>query len=365
MSGCLSLSIDQSIEVNRDADWLMIGGNPEKTNTSFSDFSLNPPFDLLWKYDVDGGLSRNCLSVSDAILFVNTLNAECYAIDIQSGKSLGRTSTSGQSSFSTPLIFNNDIIITSAGDRVSIKSFNLIRGETKWERNISWIESSPVLVNEDIIISTVRGELYMLNARDGKILWKSGINKRLSSFYTSPTVCGDKIFLGSNDGYMYAFGLNHGKELWKYKTGASIFCDASVKNGRVYFGSDDMNYYCLDTLGNLIWKKNLQTKFLSSPAFYKDRLILSCVNGNLYSLDTSDANINWTFKSKGIFSASPLLHNDNIFIGSYDQNFYCIKADNGNELWRYECEGRVKTSAVIWKKFIFVASDDKYVYCFN
>lgn len=364
--GCFSLSIDKEVEVNKEEDWLMIGGNPEKINTSFSKSNLNPPFDLFWKYDVDGGLSRNCISVSDAILFVNTLNGEFYALDILSGKSLGRVSVSGTSSFSTPLVFNNNVIIASSGERGnSIFSYNLIRGEASWQRNTGWIESSPVMTDENVIISTVFGAVYRLNAKDGKIIWKSQLKNPLSSFYTSPTLSGNKIFLGSTDGNMYAYEAVRGKELWKFKTGGSIFCDASVKDGRLYFGSDDEKFYCLDTSGNKIWSAVLNTRFLSSPAFYKNYVIISGVDGNIYSLDTAGGISNWVFQTKGTVTASPLLHKDKIFIGSYDQNFYCIGADKGNEIWKFLCEGRVKTSAVIWKDFIFTASDDKYIYCFK
>ena len=143
---CFSLSIDKRVEVNEKEDWLFIGGDPAKTNISKSTSELDPPFTLYWDYNVDGGLSKSCLAVSDAILFVNTLNGEFYAIDVLSGKSLGRTSTSGKSSFSTPVVTGNNIIITSSGDRSSrIFCYNLIaglrngkKGSAGLNRRLSW-----------------------------------------------------------------------------------------------------------------------------------------------------------------------------------------------------------------------------------
>lgn len=363
---CSSVSIEKLVEINENEDWLMIGGNPEKTNISKSPSDLTPPFELYWQYDVDGGLAKNSLSATDAILFVNTLNGEFYSLDISSGKSLGRASTLGKASFSTPLVFNNNVIIASSGNKQSnIFSYNLVLGTIKWQRNVKWVESSPVMVNENIYVSNTIGELYRLNARTGTIIWKSKTGNYLSSFYTSPTVYNEKIYLGSNDGLMYAFESDHGKELWNFKADASIFCDAAVYNGKIFFGSDDRNFYCIDTLGQLKWKKNLNTKFLSSPTFYKDMVIITGIDGNVYSLNSSDGELNWKFSTFGVISASPLLHQDKIFIGSYDKNFYCLNADDGKELWKYKCEGRIHTSAIVWKDFIFVASDDKYVYCFK
>ncbi len=366
---CASLSIDKSVEVNKNEDWLFIGGDIEKKNISKSKEDLQPPFKLYWQYDVDGGLSKSCLSVSDAILFVSTLNGEFYAIDVLSGKSLGRNSTLGKSSFSTPVIFGNNIIITSSGDsRSKIFNYSLITGLPRWEKKIGWIEASPIMLDDDIITSSVTGLLYRINVRTGNVKWTTRPDDRkkfYGSFYTSPTILNDLVLAGNDDFNMYAFDTAKGRERWKYKTDGSIFCDASVSGGKIYFGSDDKNFYCLDSLGKLVWKKDMKTKFLSSSTFYKNLVIISGVDGRIYALDINTGDIKWSYSTKGAISASPLLQDDKIFIGSYDTFFYCLNAEDGRELWKYQCEGRIKTSAVIWKDFIFTASDEKYVYCFS
>ncbi len=366
---CFSLSIDKFIEVNTEEDWLYIGGDSAKTNISKSKSILEPPFKLYWQFDTDGGLGKNCLSVSDAVMFTSTLNGEFYAIDVVSGKSLGRTSTTGKASFSTPLIFKNNIILTSSGEKSSrIFSYNIVTGLAKWNRDIGWVESSPILSDDNIIVSSLNGKLYKLNVNTGKIIWttkKIIFNNYIGSFYTSPTIFSDMVLAGNTDGNLYSYDIKNGTDLWKFKTNAPINCDASVKDGRIYFGSDDKNFYCIDTTGTLIWKKDLNTKILSSSTFYNDMVIFSGVDGNVYALNKFNGDVVWTFRTKGAIEASPLLQRNKIFIGSFDRNFYCISAEDGKELWKYQCEGRIKTSAVIWKDYIFVASDERYVYCFS
>lgn len=367
-SSCFSLSVDKLVEVNEEEDWLFIGGNLSKTNISKSKSSLTPPFSLLWEFDADGGLAKNCLSASDAILFANTLNGESYAIDISTGKSLGRTSTIGKASYSTPLIFNNNLIIASSGDNTCrIFSYSLVQGIEKWKKNIGSVESSPVISGENVFACSVNGKIYKMNVRTGNFIWTTSpkYEHLRGSFYTSPTIYSNLILAGSSDGYMYAFDTTFGKEIWKFKTHGSIYADASANEGRIYFGSDDKFFYSLDTTGNLIWEKNINSKFVSSPTFYKDMVIIPAVDGNVYALDKDSGNVRWKFTTKGAIWASPLLHKNMIFIGSFDRNFYCISADDGKELWHFPCEGRVRTSAVIWKDYIFTASDDKYIYCFT
>ncbi|MDQ3021580.1 MAG: PQQ-binding-like beta-propeller repeat protein [Bacteroidota bacterium] len=366
---CFPLSIDKLIEVDQNEDWLYIGGDLAKSNISKSKIQFKPPFTLYWQFDADGGLAKNCLSVSDAILFAATLNGEAYAIDLLSGKSLGRINAIGKASFSTPVVFNNNVIIASSGNKGStIFSYSLVRGAIKWQKNVGWIESSPVLDGETIFVSSINGRLHKINARTGSILWTrkpSGKNNYLNVFRTSPTIIGNKVLLGGSNSNMYAFDSLSGKELWKFKTDGSIFCDASADNGKIYFGSDDKNFYCIDTSGTLVWKNNLKTKFEASSTFFEDMVITAGVDGNVYGMNKNTGNVIWTFVTKGSISASPLLQENKIFIGSFDKNFYCLDASTGKQLWKFESEGRIRTSAVIWKDYIFVAGDDKYIYCFS
>lgn len=368
-TACFSLTIDREIEVDEKEDWLFIGGDLAKSNISKSESKLNPPYTLNWDFDADGGFSKSCLSVSDAVLFAATLNAELFAIDVLSGKSLGRVGTQGDASFSTPLIYKNSIVLTSSGGSNSrIFRYSLLSGKHLWKKNVGWIESSPVLDSSDIFVSTVSGKLVKINVITGNVIWyrkSSGRKTSGNSFYTSPTIGFNKVFLGGNDHCMYAFDCNTGKELWKFKTGGSIFCDASVNEGKIFFGSDDMNFYCLDTMGNVVWKNELNTKFLSSSTFFDSTVITAGVDGFVYCMNKSDGVVKWKFQTLGAISASPMLQNNKIFIGSYDRFFYCIDASDGRELWKFETEGRIKTGAVIWKDFIFFAGEDKYIYCLS
>jgi outer membrane protein assembly factor BamB len=365
---CTTLKLEQRVNVNKDEDWLFSGGDPAKTNISRSTSVLNPPFQLFWDADVDGGLSNNCLSASDGILFVNTLNGEFFTINISTGKGLGRIAALGKASYSAPVIYNSNVILTASGSKdKSVMSYNMIKGEYNWERNINWIETSPILVDDALLISSKNGKIYKLNVTDGSILWmftpENGRSKNL--FLTSPAESGGKVFAGNTDGNLYALDLNTGMLLWKFQANASILSDASVFDNKIYFGSDDGYFYCLDMEGNLIWSYDTGTKIISSSTFYDDYVITSGIDGSVMAFDRFDGLSAWRTKTNGTITASPVIHMNKVFIGSYDKNFYCIDAENGNVLWKHRCAGRIKTTAVIWKEYIFTASDDKNVYCFK
>ncbi len=71
-----------------------------------------------------------------------------------------------------------------------------------------------------------------------------------------PVVMDEVMYVGSmNNDTMTAVDLNTGEELWKFFTDGPIRFSPVAMDGKIYFGSDDGFMYCLDTAGNLVWKK--------------------------------------------------------------------------------------------------------------
>src|SRR5437868_14460779 len=84
---CGGINLSQRI-VPAEDDWNMAGGNPEQQNNSKS--VLVPPLNLIWSYDMDGGGGFSGISVSDAIVFVNSQAGELFSLDVSSGSKIGR-----------------------------------------------------------------------------------------------------------------------------------------------------------------------------------------------------------------------------------------------------------------------------------
>lgn len=369
LSSCSSIEIKEVIEINESEDWLTIGANTALTNTSKSGYSLDPPFKLYWDFDADAGFSSNCLSASDGVLFTSTLRGEIFAVNIETGKSLGRISNLGKGAFGTPAIYGKGIVVTFDGDKKnSIISYNIEEGTEIWSRDIGMSKTSPVLFEDNLLVSSVDNKVYNLNKLNGNILWTySGTGKYTppKAFYTTPTVYDSVMVIGNTNGSLYALDMVTGRDLWEFKTGGPVYADASIDNGKIYFGSDDNNFYCLDMTGKVLWKKDMKTSFKASSSFYKDMIIISAIDGYVYALDKNTGEQKWKFQTQGTLWASPVVHKDMIFIGSFDMNFYCLDANTGNKLWSYATEGRIRTTALTWKNFLFVASEDKNIYCFK
>jgi len=360
---CSSIKLREGLIINEKDDWLGIGRDKEKTNISNPDSALNPPFEKIWNFNTDAAFSRNALAVSDGVLFASCLDGNIYAINMKNGSGIGKASTKSKSSFSNPLILKNILIFAfSDGYSNYITGYDFISGKFKWKKTTEKIMSSPIAKDESVFFSTTKGNVYEIDCKDGKYIRKY-VND--SPFLTSPSICSEMMIIGDIHGKLLAFDITNGELKWSYKTGDGIYTDVSIFNGKIFFGSDDRNFYCLDTNGNLVWEKFLDTKFLSSSTFYNDNVICAGVNGKVYSLNISTGEVTWEYETRGAITASPVLNKDKLFIGSYDMYFYCIDANRGKVLWKYNLDERIRTSAIIWKNYIIVANDDKSIYCFQ
>lgn len=356
--------IRQPINIT-EGDWLMANKNPQKNNIAFSNEVISPPFKKLWDYNVDAGFNLNALSLSDALLFASTLRGEIYAIDISSGKRLGHLSRFGGSFYCAPLINGKEIIFTIDGNKkYSLVSYDITKGKPVWEFNGGFIRSSPIMVDKKIYIANKSGKLFCVNSVDGKQIWVSEPTKG-GTFFTSPSSDLKNLFIGNTNGKLFAVSLENGTTIWEKNFEGGFYCDASVSGTTLFIGNDDNYFRAISVNGDILWEKNLGTKFLSSSTFYKNLVVTAGVNGIVYGLDISSGEIIWEFQTNGSISASPVVSRDYIFIGSFDRKFYCLNAANGERVWDFETEGRIKTTAVVWQGFIFAGSDDRKVYCFK
>lgn len=362
LSGCSGITVDKQIKVNPD-DWVMSGGSPSQQNRSA--YVLEPPLNIMWNYNIEGGVGPAGIIASDAVVFVNALQGELFTFDVNTGGKIGNLKILGKDCSTAPLINGNDVIFTFAGDKkYSAGSYNLISGTLNWRKNYGYIQTSPIMLNGFVYFGGLNGNFYKIDISSGKMIWKFNSKGQIHS----TCALEDSIAVFGNDkGFIYCLFTSTGYEKWKFETTQPVISTPLIYEGKVFIGGNDSNYYCLSADdGKEIWKVNLHSKIISgSSVDTGGNIIIGCVDGKIYKLSNAAGKILWKAAAKGTIISSPVISGNNVYISSYDSHVYSFDLNTGLQTWKSPMlENKIKTQPVIWRDYLFVAADE-IVYCFT
>ncbi len=152
-----------------------------------------------------------------------------------------------------------------------------------------------------------------------------------------PVVASDRMYVGSmNSDWVAAVDLTTGAELWRFYTDGPVRFAPVAVDGKVYFGSDDGFLYCLDTEGNLLWKKRggpTNRKVLGN-----DRMMsVWPVRGAPVIPLASDSFVD-PGASPGRGGPKPVENTDTLYfaVGTYPYEgsfIYALSKDTGDTIW--------------------------------
>jgi outer membrane protein assembly factor BamB len=164
--------------------------------------------------------------------------------------------------------------------------------------------------------------------------------------FSSPAVVKGKVYIGSHDKNWYCLDAYTGQKIWNFTVGHYVRSSCAVIGGRVYTGPDDGNIYCLNAeTGELIWKTPVggffpyyldpnEATLCSSPIVIEDRIYVGSLDGKVYCLRTTDGRVLYTYTTNGPIFGSPAYYNYTIYIASTDGWLYALSSSDLSLRWR-------------------------------
>gem|GEM_PF-7044064 len=182
-----------------------------------------------------------------------------------------------------------------------------------------------------------------------------------------PVVSGDIMFVASKDGSLNAVDIPGGSLRWKFSTGAAVIASPAVENERVYCVNVAGTCIALHSeTGDLIWRRQVSGDPLTGVAAEQQIVCCATRKGQIYCLDSLNAEIRTTFSLPEPIHSPPLLEEGVLYIGCDDFFFYAFEtAPPGKLLWQFQCDGEVRSPAVIQDQYIYFGSDDRHLYALD
>ena len=147
----------------------------------------------------------------------------------------------------------------------------------------------------------------------------------------------------NSTGNIYLSGVENNflkKKIGKNKFSYSnIMQSPLVYNNKLFFSDNNGTIFCINEIGEVIWKKNIYKKLYKkiyknlSLTIYKKNIYISDNIGFIYSIDLTSGNLKW-IKNHGIPLKSKIKVFDNkIFVINQDNRIISFNSKNGSIIW--------------------------------
>lgn len=208
-----------------------------------------------------------------------------------------------------------------------------------WEyRSAANIISTPVVANGLVIAGNQNGEIAAISVKDGSIAWSYQAD---GSIFSSPAAVNGKVVMGSANGTVYCFNSRTGQLVWKQQTGAPVLGSPLITGNMLYIGGSRAFFGFELKTGKRRWSFNdLKGPVVSTPVYYKSRIIFGAWDTYLYSLNSSNGELAWKWsngsqvRNYSPAACIPVVLPGVVYVVAPDRYISAIEFETGKTLWR-------------------------------
>jgi outer membrane protein assembly factor BamB len=375
-------------------DWSMFMNDPAHTAEGAGPTALS----LKWKFPTGANVISSP-TAANGVVYFGSLDSKIYAVDASSGTQKWAFETNFPVA-SSPAVANGKVY--TGADDGNIYCLDAATGSQLWKTNAGGVTNcllnsgfsafpvrcSPMVSNGKVYAGALDGNLYCVDAKNGKILWtrQTGgpilatptiddnsvyvasctqpingklckldastgaviwnidvpyvLNRTLWSgnfLFASPTVADGMVFLRNGLLYNYAFNATTGATVWTYAAGYNP--GTPGQSGGVIQGGAPLyaygviyinDYYSISALnatnGVRIWSTYLSREDLSQAITYSyGRLYVVNQAGVFYVLDAyTGAKLSYYEFGTVQIFSAPMPYNGSVYVGANDWNLYCF-----------------------------------------
>ncbi|MET3650399.1 outer membrane protein assembly factor BamB [Dyella japonica] len=316
------------------------------------DFKPTTQVTKLWTTSVGDGAGDSGVRLrpafADGVLYACSTDGKIAAIDATSGKTLWSKSSRTQGWFGW-------------GDK---------------KRADALYAGGPMVSGDLLVVGTLDGHVYGINAKDGSPRWESVVNSEVIS---SPVISGNLVIARTQDGRLYGFDSANGERRWVYDQDSVPLLSLRgngpllVANGVVFYGNDGGKLVALRLdNGEKLWEQTLASgegrteidrlaDADGSILLQGTTLYSAAYHGNVAAFDGPSGRPLWgrpfsTFTSLDI--------SDNAVYGVNDESqVWAFDKSGGADMWKNDAlKYRWLTAPAVLGDYVVVGDLEGYVH---
>ena len=214
--------------------------------------------DWIWEFPT-GDKIWSTPTIDGGTLYISSFDKKIYALDVTTGKKKWEFETQGAIT-STPLVYNNTIY-TGSFDRY-LYAVDATDGSLIWKSKAeadSWFWANPVICNNTVHAPCLDGKIYILNAGSGDIINTIDLGSPICS---SPVLVDDLLIIASEEGVIYAIDTRSFQKSELKNLGEKIYASLCASDETVYIHTQKHEtLYALNAqTGVVLWSLPLTSK---------------------------------------------------------------------------------------------------------
>lgn len=228
------------------------------------------------------------------------------ALSLSSGEVLWNQPFDGELAAAPVVDRDRLVLTTSDGDIVALRASD---GGEIWRRHLSRAASSrPAFTSNRAFVATADKQVVALNSDDGTVVW----TRALSGIGHDILAGDDRIFFGSQDRFFYCLNAKDGGIEWRWPTGADAIGLPAADDRTVYFVSLDNLLRGLNRANGVQrWKSPLPFRPISGPLKWNESLVVAGTEPSLQGVGTREGKSMGRYSVSTELSAPPYLFVDN------------------------------------------------------
>ncbi|WP_220744742.1 outer membrane protein assembly factor BamB [Shewanella colwelliana] len=292
----------------------------------------------VWKKDISGEFKQSLLSKNKGarlaagvtaarnMVFVGGESGLFGALDAETGEAKWHVVAGGEL-LSSPTVGEDVVVVnTSAGN---LEAYSVEDGEKLWtyESKLPTLTlrgtGSAVYEAGGFFVGTADGKVAVVIKSNGQAAWEQAIYTptggneftRMADVDMQPLIIGENLYAVSYNGNLVSMELRSGRVVWTRKY--SSFNELASSGLNLFLVDDHSRIYSVDRRSGLeSWSNGeLTNRNLTSPAVYKDYIVVGDFEGYLHFINRADGKIVGRVQvdSSGLFS-QPLVIDDKIYV---------------------------------------------------
>ncbi|BFM20586.1 outer membrane protein assembly factor BamB [Gilvimarinus japonicus] len=252
-----------------------------------------------------------------------------------------------------------------------------------WHRGIGdgqgdgYTRITPVIDGDTLYAADYEGELYALNRKTGKVLWRKDLDTVLAG---GVGLGKGQLLLGTDEGEVLALNLADGTELWRTQLSGEVMSVPAGDESIVAAQTLDGRLTVLDASnGEVMWfydnpPPKLTLRGRPSPVITAAAVYAGFANGRLMSFNPQNGLILWEQRvamPKGRsdlekmvdIQASPLLRDGILYLNGYQGRLMAVSRSNGRPLWAIDSSSYQEIG--LGDDALYIAKDDSAVVAYN